>query len=81
LRARTEQFEKGFQIVNGFDEDSLKWCIDGLLGSDLLTDPEPAVRSDFSGNKVVLRELADVLNMGVSDLGNWSWGKKASLLK
>jgi hypothetical protein len=78
LRDSTRYFEKTLSRDVAFDEHSLKWCIDGLLASDLLTDAKRAVLNDFSGNKVVLRELADVLNMRMSALENWSWGDKGT---
>lgn len=78
LRCNIKYFEDELSRPNGFDEHSLKWCINGLLASDLLTDAKRSVLSDFQGNKLVLQELADVLNMRMSALDNWSWGEKGT---
>ncbi|CAM6113699.1 unnamed protein product [Calypogeia fissa] len=75
IRRSVTFFEKTLSTDIAFDELSLKWCIDGLLASDLLTDAKRAVLNEFSGNKVVVQELADVLNMRMSRLESWSWGE------
>ncbi|RSM05122.1 hypothetical protein CDV31_009756 [Fusarium ambrosium] len=56
-----------------FDEDSLQHCIQGLLRSDLLNDQKRMTLNDFLGNKVVLREIADVLNMRMRTRVSWEW--------
>lgn len=61
------------QLANPFDEQVLKDCIQALLTNDLLSDDAKATMTDFSENKVVLGEIADVLNLRFSDLDNWSW--------
>ena len=56
-----------------FTKPVLEWCIAGLLQSDLLTDQKKNTLEDFIKDKIVLSEIADVLNMRFVDLGNWSW--------
>lgn len=78
LREEVMKFEEVLSRPNAFDVHALKWCINGLLASDLLTDAKRSVLNDFQGNKLVLQELADVLNMRMSALDNWSWGEKGT---
>lgn len=56
-----------------FDEETLKWCITGLLAEDLLSDEKQAILRDFLENKVVMSEICDVLNMRYTDFENWEW--------
>jgi hypothetical protein len=56
-----------------FDEDTLKWCISGLLAEDLLSDGKQRILLDFLENDLVLGEIADVLNMRFADIKNWDW--------
>ncbi|GAP88949.1 hypothetical protein SAMD00023353_3400220 [Rosellinia necatrix] len=56
-----------------FDRAVLRWCVNGLLAEDLLSDEKQAVLRDFLDNRVVLDEIADVLNMRFADFDNWSW--------
>lgn len=58
------------------DEISLKWCIEGLLRSDLLTDERRAfLEEKVKKNKAVLKDVKDVLNMTLARLDTWSWPK------
>ncbi|PSR80086.1 hypothetical protein BD289DRAFT_441405 [Coniella lustricola] len=56
-----------------FDVDTLIWAIKGLLIEDLLSEEKQDLLRDMLRNEVVLREIADVLNMRLADLENWSW--------
>ncbi|KAM0345450.1 hypothetical protein ACHAPU_006377 [Fusarium lateritium] len=56
-----------------FDSATLKWCINGLLAEDLLSDEKQAVLRDFLEKPVVLGEIADVLNMRFSNIDSWEW--------
>lgn len=56
-----------------FDKDSLRWTIDGLLSSGLLSNEKCEVLRDFRGNNMILTEVADVLNMRMAALDTWSW--------
>ena len=56
-----------------FDEDTLRSCINGLLVEDLLSDEKQSTLQDFLHNDVVLKEIADVLNMRFANIENWDW--------
>ena len=56
-----------------FTQDSLTWCIKGLLAEDLLSEEKQNVLQDFLKNELVLGEIADVLNMRFADLNSWNW--------
>ena len=58
-----------------FDHSVLTWCIKGLLKNDLLTEHKKTLLGEFLQNKVVLNEIADVLNMRFASLDSWSWGE------
>ncbi|PVH84330.1 hypothetical protein DL98DRAFT_485671 [Cadophora sp. DSE1049] len=73
LRLETEAFEKQMAADVHFNQGSLTWVIKGLLRSDLVTDEKRKVLKDFLNNKVVLDEIADVLNMRMSALDKWKW--------
>jgi hypothetical protein len=68
LWVSTIHFEKEMANAVHFDDTSLKWVIEGLLRSDLMTDEKRKVLKDFLNNKVVLEEVADVLSMRMSSL-------------
>ncbi|OIW30386.1 hypothetical protein CONLIGDRAFT_367409 [Coniochaeta ligniaria NRRL 30616] len=63
------------QGTTHFDEDSVSTCIRGMLRSDVLSDEKRATLRDFLGNKVVLSEIADVLNMRMATRASWGWGE------
>ncbi|MCJ1254916.1 hypothetical protein MMC24_002732 [Lignoscripta atroalba] len=56
-----------------FNDRTLRWCINGLLKNDLLSNEKKAILQDFLQNEVVLGEIADVLNMRFADIKKWSW--------
>ncbi|CAG9985076.1 unnamed protein product [Clonostachys byssicola] len=56
-----------------FDLVTLRWCIKGLLKEDLLSEEKQVILREFLDDDVVLDEIADVLNMRVSDFENWDW--------
>lgn len=74
----TIQFEKEMTKTVHFDDYTLKWVIEGLLRSDLVTDEKRKVLKDFLNNKVVLGEVADVLNMRMSSLDKWQWNPEGN---
>jgi len=78
LLASTVRFEKEMATADHFDPTSLKWVIEGLLRSDLVTDEKRKVLKDFLNNAVVLAEVADVLNMRMSSLDKWQWDPKGT---
>lgn len=73
LRLETESFEKLMATEEHFNHGTLTWVIKGLLRSDLVSDEKRKVLKDFLNNKVVLGEIADVLNMRMSALDKWQW--------
>ncbi|KAJ9651300.1 hypothetical protein H2198_009422 [Neophaeococcomyces mojaviensis] len=79
LRQEVSNIENVLAARNQFNHYSLQWIIKGLLASDLLTDEKRQVLRDFQSNDVILTELADVLNMRMSALQNWSWGSEVAV--
>jgi hypothetical protein len=73
LRTSMEDFQKNFGAETHFDEEVLATCIKGMLRSDVLSDEKRATLRDFLGNKVVLSEIADVLNMRMATRSSWCW--------
>ena len=74
LRRSVASFEKQLSVPGQFNEHTLRWTIQGLLGSQLLGNEERAVLKDFLGNSVILNEVSDVLNLRMASLNTWSWG-------
>ena len=81
LCRETKEFEDELAGSVHFDESSLTWVIKGLLRSDLLTDVKRKVVKDFLNNKVVLAEVADVLNMRMRSLHKWKWDPEGTLVE
>ena len=79
LRDRVQEFARNLTAPGGFTMWSLKWVINGLLASDLLTDEKRDVLRDFLSNDIILKEIADMLNMRMAALENWSWGDEVQL--
>ncbi|KAK9783920.1 putative Transcription factor domain-containing protein [Seiridium cardinale] len=79
LREEVKEFERSFSNVKQFTPHSLRWVIQGLVRSDLLTDEKREVLKDFANNDIILDEIADVLNMRMATLGTWSWGDSVPL--
>ncbi|OHE96375.1 hypothetical protein CORC01_08298 [Colletotrichum orchidophilum] len=73
LRESVKKFQETWDAATHFDEDSLMNTIRGLLRTDTLTDQKRTTLNDFLNNKVVLREIADVLNMRMQTRQNWAW--------
>lgn len=74
LRHAIGAFGESFlQKTQPFDQATLKWCIQGLLAEDLLSDEKQSTLQEFLRNDVVLKEIADVLNMRFADIENWEW--------
>ncbi|KAL8736353.1 MAG: hypothetical protein Q9181_002458 [Wetmoreana brouardii] len=57
-----------------FDNSSMRWCITGLLKLDLLAPSKRAALSDIENNDLLLDEMADVLNIQLDNLDQWTWG-------
>ncbi|EEU38042.1 uncharacterized protein NECHADRAFT_48219 [Fusarium vanettenii 77-13-4] len=77
LRRAVYAFEAQLSTPNQFSVQTLGWVIRGLLSSDLLSDEKREVLRDFQGNHVILKEIADVLDMRISALGSWNWSSDA----
>ncbi|TVY84463.1 histone H3, partial [Lachnellula suecica] len=73
LRREVEAFESQLSSPNQFNEQVLRWTINGLLNANLLSDEKNAVLKDFLASSVILREVADVLNMRMASFQTWSW--------
>jgi hypothetical protein len=56
-----------------FDDRTIRWCLKGLLGNDLLRDDKKAILQDFLRDEVARTEICDVLNMKMADIKNWQW--------
>lgn len=69
----TKAFEASLGTKEHFNDDSLKAVVNGLLRSDLVTDEKKLVLKDFLSKKMVLGEVADVLNMRIKSLDKWKW--------
>ncbi|KAL1607651.1 hypothetical protein SLS60_002586 [Paraconiothyrium brasiliense] len=79
LRRKVAAFESGLSSSQQFNVNTLRWVIQGLQASDLLSNEKREVLKDFLGNDVILGEIADVLNMRMAVLGRWSWGDHVPL--
>lgn len=79
LRSNVESREEDLAIPTNFTSWSLKYTIDGLIASDLLTEDKRTVLRGFLENSVILGEIADVLNMRMASLDEWSWGDVVQL--
>ncbi|KAI1171649.1 hypothetical protein F4777DRAFT_591057 [Nemania sp. FL0916] len=75
LRSTIENHEYRLflQEKEPFDRDTLRWCVNGLLAEDLLSDEKQDALREFLENPVVLDEIADVLNLRFADFDSWSW--------
>lgn len=74
LRDEAQEFGRKLVSPGNFNQYSLSWTIRGLLASDLLDNEKREVLRDFLSNTTILNEVADVLNMRMMALANWSWG-------
>ena len=79
IRTSVKNFERHMLATNQFSVQTLHWTIKGLLASDLLTNEKRDALRDFDDNDTILREVADVLNMRLAALHDWTWGKEVLL--
>ncbi|KAL8795192.1 MAG: hypothetical protein Q9195_002347 [Heterodermia aff. obscurata] len=63
LRAGVKAFENELKAPKQVNLKRLSWSIEGLLRSDLLTDQKRAMLADWSKDKSVLNDLADMMNL------------------
>ncbi|KAL1868296.1 hypothetical protein Daus18300_006020 [Diaporthe australafricana] len=73
LRENLKTFQDDWLVEHHFDVHSLTTTINGMLRSDVLTDSKRATLKDFVGNRTVLSEIADVLNMRMATRETWAW--------
>ncbi|OOQ82230.1 hypothetical protein PEBR_39790 [Penicillium brasilianum] len=59
--------------MDPFTVDSLSRCIRGIRTEEIISEQKQQTLKHFLDNKVVLNEIADVLNMRYADLGSWDW--------
>lgn len=62
--------------VPPLDLNAVKVSIAHLLNGDGLVAAKQAALKDLQNNKLVLSEIADVLNMELDNLQAWSWGSE-----
>ncbi|KAL9581056.1 MAG: hypothetical protein Q9212_004128 [Teloschistes hypoglaucus] len=74
LRTEIKEFEHELASSVNFNTDTLKWTIKSLLAKH-------DVLRDFLGHATMLNEIADVLNMRMMALDDWSWGHEVLLEK
>ena len=79
LREKTEDFERKLASQQNFNVNTLGWTIKGLLASDLLREEQRTVLRDFQSNVEITSEIADVLNMRMAALDEWSWGERVQV--
>ncbi|KAJ4353401.1 uncharacterized protein N0V89_005130 [Didymosphaeria variabile] len=79
LRRKVTAFENSLSGSQQFNVQKLRWVVQGLQASDLLSNEKREVLKDFLSNDVILHEIADVLNMRMAVLGRWSWGDHVPL--
>lgn len=75
LRKTIHQFEETLTASDQINEENMRWCVTGLLRSDLLNDQKKAALIEISNHKESMLELKDVLNMRLSSIDTWSWEK------
>ena len=79
VRKSVQAFQHELAQPNQFNEYVLRWVINGLLSTDLLTEDKRNVLRDFLPNSIILNELADVLNLRISSIDTWNWGDRVTL--
>ncbi|KAF4989950.1 hypothetical protein FGRMN_8792 [Fusarium graminum] len=73
LRRTVSSYEERILAPDQFNIATLRWIIKSLYASDLLSNDKREVLKDFESNDMVLKEIADVLNMRINALDSWSW--------
>ncbi|THV52550.1 hypothetical protein BGAL_0076g00350 [Botrytis galanthina] len=75
LRKEVETFGNTLSAPGQFDPTVLRWTINGLISSGLLSEEKRAALKDFLASPVILTEVADVLNMRLASIDIWEWNK------
>ncbi|ESZ93996.1 hypothetical protein SBOR_5617 [Sclerotinia borealis F-4128] len=73
LRQQVEAFGNDLSATGQFNPAVLRWTINGLISSDLLSEEKRAALKDFLASPVILTEVADVLNMRLASIDIWEW--------
>ncbi|KAI9644552.1 hypothetical protein NHQ30_006573 [Ciborinia camelliae] len=73
LRQRVQQFGNELSAPGQFNHSVLRWTINGLASSGLLSEEKRAALKDFLASPIILTEVADVLNMRLTSIDNWEW--------
>ncbi|KAM0344145.1 hypothetical protein ACHAPU_007867 [Fusarium lateritium] len=76
LRSSVSTLEESISTPDQFTIANLKSLIPSLHASDLLSNDKREVLKDFEGNDMILKEIADVLNMRINALDSWSWNSE-----
>lgn len=74
LRNKVREFEEKLMSPHVFTPHTVKVAMYGLLNSDLLGQDKKDLLRDFVSNDTVLKEMADILNMRLQALDEWTWG-------
>jgi hypothetical protein len=78
LQKRIRKFGKTLMAdQNPFDQHTVKWVIQGVIQSDLLPPEKIASLREFLRSDAVTQEVADILNMRLSQLDTWTWATDA----
>ncbi|KAG8666538.1 hypothetical protein FPOAC2_11653 [Fusarium poae] len=77
LQQSVSSHEARISTPDQFTVASLKWVIAGLQSSDLLSNEKREVLKDFETNEMILKEIADVLNMRINALESWTWNSES----
>ncbi|RGP73863.1 hypothetical protein FSPOR_1557 [Fusarium sporotrichioides] len=77
LRQSVSSHEARISTPDQFTVSSLRWVIAGLHSSDLLSNEKREVLKDFETNGMILKEIADVLNMRINALESWTWNSES----
>ncbi|KAK6361931.1 hypothetical protein TWF730_005637 [Orbilia blumenaviensis] len=60
-------------LISPFRVDTVSSTIRTLLRMDVITDKKKSTLKEFLGNDMVLKEIADVLNMRMASLKSFTW--------
>ena len=79
IRKSVEAFEISLSAPGQFTETVLRWTINGLLGSGLLSEEKNSILKYFLTNRIILIEIGDVLNQRIESISSWSWEEGVSV--
>lgn len=81
LRESVEKLCRDLLQPGRIDSGRLKSSVNGLIGSDLLSDEQTAILKQFRNNPSWLGEIADVLNIRLAAIKRWTWETDAMPLE